>query len=36
LNKNKGGGGPSFQTESAKQKIGDKQRGIKTLQLVVN
>jgi hypothetical protein len=29
LNKNKGGGGPSFQTESAKQKIGDKQRGIK-------
>ncbi len=29
LNKNKGGGGPEYQTESAKKLIGDKQRGIK-------
>jgi len=29
LNKNKGGGGPEYQTESAKRLIGDKQRGIK-------
>jgi hypothetical protein len=29
LNKNKGGGGPSFQTNLAKKSIGDKQKGIK-------
>jgi len=29
LNRNKGGGGPEYQTESAKKLIGDKQRGIK-------
>lgn len=29
LNKNKGGGGPEYQTESAKKLIGDKQRGTK-------
>jgi len=29
LNRNKGGGGPEYQTESAKKLIGDKQREIK-------
>jgi hypothetical protein len=29
LNKNKGGGGPNQQTESAKKLIGNKQKGIK-------
>jgi hypothetical protein len=29
LNKNRGGGGPEYQTESAKKLIGNKQRGIK-------